>query len=294
VSGAFDPVTGRPTGSAPASGGSRTLPSGTIRTQRRKRSRRSGPITGLGLLIGLALIGVALATRSTGAPQVEVAPTTSAPPSATTTTSTTTTTTTTTTTSTTVTSAQVRPVVDGWTVVPVRTTTGGPGQLVYDVPPTWQQSHGVVFGGDPDYALLQSSAEDPSATCAVHPSAGGVYFDRTQGPSTALATRYANGLATAAFTVDAGAPDVDPVTARSVSGPGWSGRLVVVQARLAKALPCGLTKGAVALVAFSTEQDPGRTIMLGAYAGQDSDDGTDGTDVMADLIKIVQSARVTP
>jgi hypothetical protein len=195
----------------------------------------------------------------------------------------------TTTTSATVTSAPVRPVVDGWTVVPVHTTVGGQGQLVYDVPPPWQPVDAPDFDSDSEYSYLMSAAQNPSATCAVNPSASGAFFDRSQGPSSALATRYAKGLATAAFSLVSAPPQVQASAARSVSGPGWTGKLVVARATLAKPLSCGLSKGAVALVALSTEADPDRTVMVATFAGQDSGDGTG----VAQLTKIVESVRLT-
>ena len=310
MSGSFDPVSGRPTGSAPTewSGRGKSLPSGSApgkqpakKARRDKRNAKGGNGTGLvviGLVIGLCFIGAALISRSSGNSTASADPTTTTvttttaspttTPPATTTTTTTATTSTTATTETTGTTAA-----NGWLVIPVDALTGWPIHAEYQVPPDWQREDYVrIDDPDPtyqDYEYLQSAAEDQPA-CAIRPTAAGVFLDSRTGPTATQATDYAKGLATVAFSPSQRSrPTLTVTESRHIDGDGWIGREIVVHARLKAPLDCAQHEGVVVLLAIGADYDPDRTIMLAAYGGTDTPQGTNE----ATLRKIVESVSVT-
>ena len=291
MSGSFDPVSGRPTGAASTawSGRGEPLPSGTLRRDRRNSARGRGRWpTVLGLVAGLGLIGAGLIPHGDNGSPARAAAEPTTEPTTTTTAATTTTATTTTATTTTTTTAPA----GGWQTIPVHTAIGGSGQIEYQAPPGWEPESAYLIDNVPadleDYSILQSAAQDTGASCAVQPSGAGVFLDGTTGPSEPQATEYAKGLATIAFGLASQPPTLTVTDSRHVEGKGWIAREVVVHAELADPLDCGLHEGVVTLLALATDADPHRTIMIAAFGGTDSPDGTDE----ATLRKIVESVSV--
>jgi hypothetical protein len=244
------------------------------------------------LVVGLGLIGIALLPKgdndsSAAADAADTTGTTTATASPTTTSTTTTATTTATSTS-----APASP--DEWQTVPVDDPDAGDAEVRYEVPPGWQLVPQFVVNAtssddDDAYAVLRSGAMNTATACTTWPIAAGVYLDESTGPTVAQAIEYAKGLATVAFRKPLDeAPTVEVTSSRHIDGNGWIGREIVVQANLETPIDCDLHEGTVALLAIATEADPDRTIMIAAYSGTDSPDGTDE----ATLRKIVESVHV--
>ncbi|TDP97316.1 hypothetical protein [Labedaea rhizosphaerae] len=293
MTGSFDPVSGRPTGSASTEPSRRgtSLPTGSTpgkrpaRTARRdKRDSKGGGGTWLvvvGLVVGLGLIGVALIPHGTNGSEAAAAPTT--------TTETTAATPTTTTTSTTTTTTTTKAPAGQWQAVPVR------GNLEYEVPPDWTlvPQVAITYGSSEyaDYSVLRYGATYTTTACTTWPVAAGIYLDESAGPSAAQASKYAKGLATVAFGRPFGdIPTMTVTSSRHLDGDGWLGREIVVHV-VPTTADCDLSAGVVVLLALSTDDQPGRTVMIAAYSGTDSPDGPQGADE-ATLRKIVESVSV--